>query len=158
MRGERFGIYCFSDEKTVFAPVRYSEGTGQTIGRLLSLGAWVQKMIVDAQGSMPTAFPDVPSDFKPKILSYARLKELDPEKAIDRCKDNVFVILMPGFVPDNLDNLQLRLEARYEDYMRTSNICVMRDDKTEDIIEVKPNFSGVGLNLNAAWKKFFKRS
>jgi hypothetical protein len=27
----------------------------------------------------------------------------------------------------------------------------------EDIVEVKPNFMGIGLNLNALWKKWFKK-
>jgi exoribonuclease II len=29
---------------------------------------------------------------------------------------------------------------------------------TEDIVDVKPNFFGIGLNLNAAWKKWFKKT
>jgi hypothetical protein len=116
------------------------------------------RIIVDNQGAMPKKFSDVPSDFKPKVLSYTKLKELDPEKPIDRCTDNLFIVLMPGYVPRSLDHLQLRIEARYKDYMRKNNIATVRDEKAEDIIEVKPNFAGVGVNLNAAWKKLFKKS
>lgn len=157
MRGERFAIYCFTEEKTLFAPVRYSEGTGQTIGTLLHLGAWVQKIIVDNQGVIPEAFAELPSGFKPKVLSYMNFKQIGPENPIDRCTENVFVVLMPGYAPRSLERFQLRIEARYMDYMRTNNIRAVRDEKTEDIIEVKPNFAGVGVNLNAAWKKFFKQ-
>lgn len=130
MRGERFAIYCFNEEKMLFAPLRYSEGTGQTIGKLLHLGAWVQKTIADNGGAMPNTL-DVPSDFKPKVLSYTKLKEIDPEKSIDGCADNLFVVLMPGYIPRSLDYLQLGIEARYTEYMRSNNIFPVHNQNTE---------------------------
>lgn len=158
MRRERFGIYCFSDEKTLFSPVRYRAGSGQTAGKLLYLGAWVQKVIVESQGAMPKTIPGLPSKFRPEIFGYTNLKEIDPNRPLNRCSDNVFVVLMPGFAPADMEVFQLRLEARYSEYMRKHNIELMCNDTSEDILEVRPNFAGVGINLNAAWKKLFRRS
>lgn len=158
MRGERFGIYCFSDGKTLFAPVRYAEETGTTLGQAMHAGAWVQKVIIDNNGTPPLSFPDVPTDFKPRILSYSKFKEMDLKQPIDWCADNIFVLLMPGFDTNDLETLQLVLEARYKDYLRVNNIAITQEEQSEDILEVKPNISGIGLNLNAAWKRFRRRT
>jgi hypothetical protein len=153
MRAERFGIYCFNDEKSLFAPLRYEEGSGQTIGTLVYLGAWIQKVIVDNKDAHSKRFPIVPSDFTPKVLAYSTFKEIKPNKLLDRCIDNIFVVFMPGFVPANLAVLQLSLESRYHDYLRTNGIELLNSDKSEDILEIKPNYAGVGINFNALWKK-----
>lgn len=157
MLQERFAIYCFDLEKTLFAPVRYLGGAGKSLGEILNLSAWIQKLTEEGGGLLPGSFPGVPREFKPKIISYSEFVELDSTQPIDRCKDNIFVVLMPEFdASTDSKVLELTVESRYRDHMRRNNIEALREAGSEDVIDMKPNFYGVGLNLNALWKRLFK--
>lgn len=45
MLQERFAIYCFSLEKTLFAPARYPEDGSKPLSEVLTLGAWINLLI-----------------------------------------------------------------------------------------------------------------
>jgi hypothetical protein len=159
MMEQRYVVYCFSMEKMQFAPMSYPTGGDMPFAQVLTLGAWVHHLQAQNKGDLPKSFPAPPKDFKPRILSYATLKPIDLNMNMDRLRDNVFVILMPEFAASaDLQLLELILDARYRDHLRKNNIKPQREQTSEDILEVKPSFWGVGINFNALWRKLFGRS
>lgn len=153
---QRYAVYCFSIEKTLFAPLRYPAGGGKPFLEVLALGAWIQQVVADNNGTMPSNFSDRPKDFKPHFLSYATLKPIDASLSMEHLADNVFVVLMPSFpVPADLQLLELVLDARYREHLKQNNISVRREERSEDILQLKPSFMGIGVNLRALWKRLF---
>lgn len=153
MLKERFAIYCYSLEKTAIASVTAS--TNKSLGNILFQSAWLQVVFEKNNGVPPQSFQVAPSDFCPKILSYSQFEELKPALVFDRCQENIFVILMPEFdVTIDIELLQVVVMSRYSDYLRKGNIPTVRQLDFDDIIEVKPNLSGIGINFNAMWKRF----
>ncbi len=62
----------------------------------------------------------------------------------------------------NLDEtayLKVRINIRGREWLKEQLIseAPALKEASDDIVEVKPNFMGIGLNLNAMWKKWFKR-
>lgn len=149
MQNEKYAIYCFSLERTKFAPVKYDRDSKQTLQDLLFLGAWVHQLEAE-QVQLPEGFSLPPKDFKPKLLSYYDFSEIGRENFISNIDDNILVVLMPDF-NDDLKLLEIILGQRYDSYIRANNITVK--PQSEDIVELKPNVSGIGVNLKALWKK-----
>lgn len=58
-----------------------------------------------------------------------------------------------------LQYLNIRINMRGREWIeeRTSSKSITVSQPSEDFVGVKPNFFGVGLNLNAAWRKFRKK-
>lgn len=150
MLQERFAIYCFSLEKTLFAPVRYPEDGNKPLSEVLAHGAWVNQLIEQNSGTPPEQFSMPPSDFLPKILSYSKLEPVNKNRPMGGIKENVFVVLMPGSDID-LEALKLVLDSRYRKYMKTNGIPVTLEQK--DVLHLKPTFMGMGIDLKALWNK-----
>ena len=155
MLQERFVIYCFSLAKTLFAPVRYPEDGCKPLCEVLTQGAWVNLLIEQDGGTQPTQFSVPPSDFSPQILSYSKLEPVNKDRLMKSIKENVFVVLMPGSDID-LKALELVLDSRYREHMKTKGIPVTLEQK--DILHIKPTFMGMGIDLKALWKKCFPSS
>ncbi|MGR2701692.1 hypothetical protein [Vibrio campbellii] len=150
MQKEKHAIYCFSLEKTKFAPIKYDRDSEQTLEETFLLGAWIHQ-IESEKGALPTQFSNPPFSFKPKILSYYDFREIGKENRVNNIEDNILVILMPSFDCEDLKLLEMVLGQRYDEYIRKNNIVVKPE--SEEILELKPNVSGFGVNLKALWKK-----
>lgn len=152
MLQERFAIYCFSLEKTLFAPVRYSTDGSQPLIDVLVQAAWINQVLDQNGGTPPENFSAAPSDFLPKILSYSKLEPINKNLTMGSANENVFVVLMPDSNID-LKVLELVLDSKYRDYMKEKGITVAIEQK--DVLHLKPTFMGMGIDLKALWKKFF---
>jgi hypothetical protein len=152
---ERFAIYCFSLEKTLFAPVRYPEDGSKPLSEVLAQGAWVNQLIEQNGGTPPKQFSAAPSDFLPEILSYSKLQPINKSQPMRNIKENVFVVLMPGSNID-LESLELVLDSRYREHMKANGVPVTLEQK--DVLQLKPTFMGMGVDLKALWNKLFPSS
>ena len=154
MLQERFAIYCFSLEKTLFAPIRYSEDGNKPLSEMLAQGAWVNQLI-EQNGGTPPKQCVVPSDFLPEILTYSKFQPISKSRPMGKIKENVFVVLMPGSNID-LEALELVLDSKYREHMKANGIPVTFEQK--DVLLIKPAFMGMGVDLKALWNKWFASS
>lgn len=151
---ERFAIYCFSLENTCFAPVRYPEDGSKPLSEVLAQAAWVNQLIEQNGGTPPKQFGAVPSNFLPNILSYNKLQPINNSQPMGKIKENIFVVLMPGFNID-LETLELVLDSRYREYIKEKGIPVtLEQNEQKDILHLKPTCMGVGIDLKALWEYF----
>lgn len=151
MQNEKYAIYCYSLHETKFAPVSFDKKSEQTLGDLFILGAWINNLIMQ-KGSLPEKFSLPPGDFKPKLFSYYDFSEINKDEKVKKVKDNILVVLMPGFSED-IKLLEMVLGQRYGSHIKNNNISVL--EQQHEILELKPNISGVGVDLKALWKKLF---
>ncbi len=128
MLEDRYAIYCFSFEKTFFTPVGYPTEGNKSFSEIINIAAWFKKIEFDNNGLLPKTFPDKPEQFKPKILSYATLQEIDVSLPMKSLEDNVFVVLMPEFIEAvDLELLELILHRNYNDFLKNRNITPKKE-------------------------------
>ncbi len=140
MLEECFAIYCYSLKKIQLAPIGYNPIENKSIGEVIYFGAWIQLLEINDSKPLKT-LPNPPPDFKPKIFSYSEQKEMRATRKISSCKDNVFIVLMPGYNEEDMNLLSLILDTRYRNYFRKNNIKILRDDivknKIKDVKNMK---------------------
>ena len=163
MLEERYAIYCFSLDKTFFCPVGYPENGDKPFSEIIIFSAWVQNVIINNNGNLPENFNIQPKNFKPKILSYSSLQEINNLLPMRGLEDNVFIVLMPEFQGlVDLNVLELVLHHRYSKYMKENGIVSIREkmeSKSQiNISSLSANSVQVGngnvMNISISAEKF----
>ncbi len=154
MQKEKYAIYCFSLQETRFAPVGFDPKSNQSMKEIFFLSAWINKIMHQTGKERPTSFENYPDSFRPKLLGYCDFSEIGPENYISNIVENIIVVLMPSFPESDLELLQMILGQRYNSHIRRENIAI--HEPQDEILELKPNWIGIGLDLKALWKKLFK--
>ncbi len=88
----------------------------------------------------------IPRIDKSSVYDFSIVKQLYDQGLVDATEDKT----LGG---PALENVSINL-AGHE--WLESKLKSTKDSSTEDVVDVKPNFFGLGLNLNAAWKKWRK--
>ncbi len=89
--------------------------------------------------------------------------KLEDNNCVNFKRDNIEVELKDEIMRPLLDNIYSITRTQIIDYKDLSNVVkrleALVDDKPidEDIVDVKPNFFGLGLNFNAIFKRFKRK-
>ena len=92
--------------------------------------------------------PDIVRVDKSSELDFLIVQQLYNQGLIDADEDKTYG-------GPALDNPKVNLAGL--EWLE-SKLAPQTTSPTEDIVDIKPNFFGLGLNLNAAWKKWFKKT
>lgn len=78
------------------------------------------------------------------------IKELYDEGLVDAIDDSSF---------DGLAYMDVKITMYGRQWLENQTFKAVGSEKlqSEDIIVLKPNFMGLGLNLNALWRKWFSK-
>jgi hypothetical protein len=93
--------------------------------------------------------PDVARIDKSSEINYLIARQLFDQGLIDADEDK-------SYGGPALDNPKVNLAGL--EWLESKRGTSSATPTEEDIVDVKPNFMGIGLNLNAAWKKWFKKT
>lgn len=91
-------------------------------------------------------------EFQPIVI---RLKSAHEKQYVSKLKHSKSYRVAGGLVSAVLIRGGLTFEG--EQFLLGNDLVKSSTQNTEDIVDIKPNIFGVGINFNAIYKKWFKK-